>query len=100
MTANRPKKKNRQGRFFFVFFYDSSCAGWNTAAAVSVSTSSDAPLSTVKLYTSPGATSFQRMQPAPPSSQRSSAGHQRTVDCACNLPPLYPEMSGIVSDTS
>ena len=44
--------------------------------------------------------SRQMMQPAPPSSQRSSAAHQRTVLSAVRLPPVNSEMSGIVSDTS
>ena len=67
---------------------------------MSFSRASDAPPSTVRLYASPGATSFQMMQPVPPSSQRRDAAHQRTCPSAVLPPPVYPEMSGIRSVTS
>ena len=67
---------------------------------MSFSSVSVAPLSTVRLYASPGATSFQMMQPVPPSSQHSYAVHQRTCPPAVLPPPVYPEMSGMCSVTS
>ena len=66
------------GAFASALAYSSPWAGWNTRAAMSFSRASDAPPSTVRLYASPGATSFQMMQPVPPSSQRRDAAHQRT----------------------
>ena len=72
----------------------------NTRAAISASVFSDAPVSAVRLYARPGAMSRQMMQPAPPASQRRTVGHQRSLPSAVRLPPVNPEISGVVSETS